>query len=189
MIYTTSAGVDISIKPIHPRTLDDISLLWAETEKIRPPTYTVQIADGEDSEELEHDPTTLETDEDKEMWAAYVEKLNAAIVAHNEASINTIVTFGIDMNPPDDGWETDFEFCGISVPEGANERKVFYMQRVILTDPLDEQLIVRRIQLISRLSGEALDRADALFRDSMEAGVGLDSAEEPDDAAGEVAAQ
>jgi len=188
-IFTTSAGIEVPIKTIHARTLDDLALQWEEVEGIKPPTYTVQIADGEDKEELEHDETTIQTDEEKADWAAYVERLNTAIGDFNEYSLRVIVTFGIDMEPPGDGWEDDFEFCGISVPTEDRERKVFYFRRAILTAPLDEQLITRRINLVSRLSGEALERADALFRGAVEGGVGLDSAEEPDSEAGPVETQ
>lgn len=187
-IYTTSAGIDIPIKPIQARTLDDLALQWDEVLQIKPPTYTVPVADGEESEELEHDETTLQTDEEKEAWAAYQERWGAAIQAYNDNTARTLITFGVDLDPPEDGWEEDFEFCGISIPEGTHERKVFYFQRVLLTDPLDEQLITRRINVISRLSGEALERADALFRSAMEGSGGMDTAEGPADTEGEVEA-
>lgn len=90
------------------------------------------------------------------------------------------------MDPPDEGWENDFEFCGIPIPEQAAERKVFYCQRVLLTDPVDEQQIVRQIQNISRLSGEALDRADALFRNPVSDERGMDITGETDNQSGEM---
>ena len=176
-VYTTAAGIEVPIKPISTRTLDTLALKWHEVENIKPPTYTVKIADGDESEEIEHDLTTLETDDAKQAWADYQERLGTAIQEYNDQTSRTLITFGIDMDPPDDGWETDFEFCGIPIPEGP-DRKVFYFQRVLLTDPVDEQLITRKINLMSRLSGEALDRADALFRGAMEAGGGMDSTEQ-----------
>jgi len=188
-VYTTSAGIEIAIKPISTRTLDDLALQYAEIEKVRPPTYTVKILDGDATEEIEHDETTLNTDEDRAAWTDYVTRLNAAVVAFNEFSAKTIITFGIDGEPAENGWEKDFEFCGISVPKGAAERKVFYYQRVVLTDPLDEQLITRQINLISRLSGEALERADALFRGAVETNGGVDSAEQATGKAGPVETQ
>ena len=186
-VYTTAAGVDIPIKPVSTRTLDTLALKWHEVEQIKPPTYTVQIADGEESEELEHDPTTLETDEDKAEWADYQERLGTAIQEYNDQTNRTLITFGIDMDPPEDGWEADFEFCGIPIPEG-HERKVFYFQRVLLTDPVDEQLITRRINFISRYSGEELERVDALFRGAVEGSGDVDEPEGLDDPEGEVEA-
>ena len=186
-IYTTAAGVDIPLKPISTRTLDNLALAWHEVETITPPTYTVSIAGGEESEELDHDETTLDTDEDKAAWADYQERLGTAIQEYNEQTAKTLITFGIDMDPPDDGWQADFEFCGIPVPEGL-ERKVFYFQRVLLTDPVDEQLITRRINFISRLSGEALERVDALFRGTVEDGGDVDEPEGSADPEGTVEA-
>jgi len=187
-IFTTATGVEIPLKPISVRTLDDLTLGWEKVLAIKPPKYTVEIVGGE-TQEMEHDESTLNTDEDRAAWAAYIAELNAAIVKHNEASIKVLVTFGIELNPPDDGWESDFEFCGIPVPEQAAERKVFYCQRVLLTDPADEQKIVRQIQNISRLSGEALDRADALFRNTVSDERGMDTAGGSADQSGEVATQ
>jgi len=184
-LYTTSSGMQVAIKPIHAKTLDDLSLQWEKVVSIKPPVYAVTLAGGE-TQELEHDSTTLETTEDRQAWDKYVAELNAAIVAHNEASIKTLVTFGIDTDPPKSGWQKDFEFCGLEIPKDPAERKVFYFQRVVLTDPVDEQLIVRKINLISRLSGEALERADALFRGAMEGSGGLDTAAGTADQSGEV---
>jgi len=186
-LYTTSSGQQIPLRPIHVKTLDEISLRWAEVEKIAPPTYTVEVVGG-GTEEIAHDPTTLQTDEDKQAWRDYQVELAEAIEQHNEDSVRVLVTFGVDMEPPDDEWEKSFEFCGISVPTEPAERKVFYFQRVVLTDPIDEQLLVRKIQLISRLSGEELERVDALFRRAVEGGGGVDTAEQAAGDAGQVAA-
>jgi len=45
----------------------------------------------------------------------------------------------------------------------------------LLADPADSSSLVQRLYLISQLTGEALERADALFRGAMENGVELDA--------------
>jgi len=166
--FTTRAGREIPLRPIATKTLDDLQLLIRAVEDIRPPTYTVKILGGDDTEEIEHDLTTLETDEDRAAWAEYISRVEEGAELCNEQVTRTYIVFGIDMEPPEDGWHKTFEFCGIPVPEESMERKVFYFERVMLADPEDQADFVRRVYLISQLSGEALDRADALFRGAVE---------------------
>jgi hypothetical protein len=187
-LFTTAQGIQIPIKPIHGKILDDLALQWSEIENMEPPTYTVTLAGG-DTQEVPHDPTTLQTKEDHEAWNAYQTRLDQAIVEYNEAATKLHITLGIDEEPPDSGWEEDFAFCGVSVPETPRERKVFYYEQVALADPVDMRLFVQKIFIISRLSGEALDRADALFRHTIQRQRGMDSAEGPADQSGEVATQ
>lgn len=173
--FVTSTGREIPLRPIASETLDDLRLMIQKAEEIRPPTYTVQILDGEGTEEVEHDLTTLKTDEDRAAWDEYQQRLEKASGECNKKVTRTYLTFGIDTDPPDDGWEEDFEFCGISIPEKAAERKVFYFERVALSDPADQMLFVQQVYLISELSVEALERADATFQRGVEGGGELDS--------------
>ena len=173
-LFVTRSGREIPLRPIATKTLDDLQILIQQVENIRPPTYTVKILD-EDIEEIEHDLTTLKTAEDRIAWEAYEQRVATASAEVNRKVTNAYIVFGVVMEPPDDGWEEDFEFCGIPVPVGATERKVFYVERVLLADPADQRDFVQRVYLISQLTGEALERADALFRGAVEDGKGLDS--------------
>ena len=186
-LFVTRSGREIPLRPIAVETLDDLQVMVKRVEEIRPPTYTVKIL-GRDEEEIEHDPTTLKTAEDRIAWDAYLERVEQASEECNRKVTRTYLIFGIDMDPPDDGWEEDFEFCGIPVPTGANERKVFYFERVLLSDPVDQQAFVQRVYLISQLSGEALARADAIFQRGMANGWGLDTAGEINGQTGPLAA-
>ena len=186
-LYVTRSGQEIPLRPIATETLDDLQLMVRRVEDIRPPTYTIKVL-GEDAEEAEHDPTTLKTDEDKAAWAEYINRVEEASGKCNLAVTRTYLTFGIDMDPPDDGWEDDFEFCGIPIPEKPGERKVFYFERVALSDPLDQQAFVQQVYLISQLSGEALDRADAIFQRGMAGWSDMDTTGEVEGEEGEVAA-
>jgi len=174
-LFVTRVGREIPLRPIATETLDDLQLMVRRVEDIRPPTYTVKIL-GEDAEEAEHDPTTLKTDEDRAAWDEYIGRIEEASAECNLAVTRTYLTFGIDTDPPGDGWQDDFEFCGIPIPEKPNELKVFYFERVVLADPLDQQAFVQRVYLISQLSGEALDRADAIFQRGVEGWGNMDTA-------------
>ena len=174
-VFVTRSGREIALQPIATKTLDDLQLLIQEAENIRPPTYSVSLAGGIAEEEVEHDLTTLKTSADHAAWTAYEKRQSDASENVNKRVTRSYIIFGINENVPDNEWEQDFEFCGITVPTGAMERKVFYFERIVLADPADQRDFVQRVYLISQLSGEALERADALFRRAMENGDGLDA--------------
>jgi len=132
-----------------------------------PPTYEVVNVAG-DTEVHLHDETTLETDEDKAKWAAYLKARDEAEVRLRENMTRTILAKGLIVEmPKDDEWVKDQEWCGVNVPTEPRERRLHYILTEVIGRPDDLSDIMIGIGRISGVNEEALATAEDSFRSAM----------------------
>jgi hypothetical protein len=177
--FTTTAGVKIPIQPI---SLLDLQLAQnaveeqfrEEGEPIDPPTYEVYLELEEKSEYHPHTEVTIKdaTDEEKEAWQAYLDAVNKM---QGEVESRTALVFleGIIFDlPEDESWiKRRKRLFNEDVPEDEDERKLHYINNVLLKTPADKSDLMLEIQRLSMTGAdeEAIEAFVTLFRRQMEA--------------------
>lgn len=156
-IFTTTAGVEV---PYQPVSFADLELAKSAVEQefrdagkpIDPPTYEVKL---ELEGTSEHHPHTIRTiqdasDEDKAKWDAHQEAL---IELGDEIQKRTSLIFaeGILYDlPEDDSWIARRKrLFNEDVPEDPEERRVHYINNVLLKTPADKEGLMEKIYEIS----------------------------------------
>jgi hypothetical protein len=190
LVFYTSAGLEVEFEPVSPIVLEEseAGLLSEYKERGEPidiPTYTVETAGG-GSQVFEHDEKSLQTDEDKAKWKAYVDANQRLLAEQSQLRLEIVLSSLKIQLPEDNTWERKFKKWHVKVPEDPDEKLMFYIQREILKTP--EDLFTAMTQVISTsmkgtVSEEAIEAASKSFRDSIqkalvEAGLepGTDSA-------------
>lgn len=162
-IFVTAAGVELKVKAINRFKVDAI---FGRLNKVRPPTYEVEIAGG-GKEVLEHTEQTIQTDEERAAWDTYIKELARVQAEVNHAFVNLIMLDGIDFEIPA-GWEDQQKFLGIEVPANPFERKVHYIFTELMTDDQDFPNLCTAILQLGRTNMEAAADVAKGFRAGME---------------------
>jgi len=165
--YTTERGIKIGIMPI-PLLLDKIREAHGGPAV---PTYTEKTAGGDQEVELdadmmdaakEHNPEWYE--EHEEAWAAYLEERAVSDKALNDRIWNAVQLKSVRVDMPKDGsWAEEQAFLGLDVPEGAIERRIYYVETEIVGGPIDI-LNIMAMASGGEVSEEVLAQAEDSFR-------------------------
>lgn len=177
--FTTTAGVRIPIQPI---SLLDLQLAQNAVEEqfreggepVDPPTYEVRLELEGTSEYHPHTKVTIEdaTDEEKEAWQKHLETIDRM---QDEVQSRTALIFleGIIFDlPEDDKWiKRRKKLLNEDVPEDEDERKLHYINNVLLKTPADKNNLMLEIQKLSMTGAdeEVIEAFEELFRSQMEA--------------------
>ena len=175
--YVTTRGIEIEALTI-PMMLDDkINSAHPDPE---PPTYEVAALGGV----VEHHPLTeqsAETPEEKALLADWQKRKAEARDARNRGFMRLVMLRGIRFDmPQDDTWIEEHKLLGVTVPEGAVERRLHYIETEVFGSVADYQEITRLVMEESGVSEEAVKQASALFRGNVE----RDTAEQTADSGG-----
>ncbi len=164
--FMTSGGKEIELTLVPPLQAQ-MARDAAEKEAIQlygkatRPTYRTAM-----DEELPHDETTLETDEDRAAWKKYLET-QGKIDAHvGQASMRFFLFYGVNADPDaDTSWEKRQRAFKIEIPEDDIERKIHYIQTELIFSASDIQEITTRLMTMSGVRPEAVEAAVSSFRD------------------------
>jgi len=175
--FETTAGIKIKIPPI---SMLDLQLAQNAAEKkfrargepVDPPTYEVEVLGGE-KEYHPHTETTIldASEEDKATWVKYLETSGWV---QEETQDRTALVFleGILVElPEDNAWaERRKKLFGEEVPEDLDQRKLYYLNNVLLKTPADKSGLMLEIQRLSMTgtNEEAIEAMEELFRRQME---------------------
>ena len=161
--FITSRGIELAFKPIPQMLIDRVQ----RTHKLPdPPTYEVKSVTGV-TETHYHDETTLETDDDRAAWAAYIAARDAELVEANRAFMRLVFLRGVECAMPgDDTWEREQALMGIDVPIDAIEKRLHYLETEVVATVQDADVIVRGVLEASGVPQEALAQAEDTFRHS-----------------------
>lgn len=176
--FTTTAGVRIPIQPI---SLLDLQLAQNAVEEqfreggepVDPPMYEVRLELEDTSEYHPHTKVTIKdaTNEEKEAWQKYLETVSKM---QDETEQRTALVFleGIIVDlPEDDKWiKRRKKLFNEDVPEDEDERKLHYIDKVLLKTPADKDDLTVEIHKLSMTgaSEEAIAAWEELFRGEME---------------------
>lgn len=164
--YTTSNGVVVEIKSVPPYLLDQ---LFQQINYPIKPTYSTVTAGGE-KEVFEHDETTLETPEDKAIWAKYQAEQAAAELQENELMMNVMLLKGINVDTENGhyhDWLEEQAFLGIKLPESKPALKVQYIKTEVLANPEDIAQLMTLIMAQSGVSEEVVKSATDSFQSAV----------------------
>jgi hypothetical protein len=157
---TTSRGVTVTCLPIQS-LLDKLNAQYKPPE---PPSYEVKTATGA-VERHAHDATTLETDEDRAAWQAYLQARADAQTAQSLALTRLVLLRGISVDmPTDEQWVKEQEWLGLQVPDDPFERKLHYIETEVIAGVADIEAIMLGVMRESGVPEELLAQMDATFR-------------------------
>lgn len=93
----------------------------------KPPTYTTKTISGRIQKHTMDEQAAIETPGGKELWAKYQTELGESQNDSFNILAKVSLTLGVEYTPPDDGWEDEFEFYGIPLPDNVEQRKALYL--------------------------------------------------------------
>lgn len=179
--FITTAGIEIPIKPI---SLLDLQLAQNVVRKefedrgepIDPPTYKEIILEDTPEQSINEVPYTKALikdapEEDKAKWDAYVEAMGRLQEVTLERT-GLVFLEGIEYElPADDSWiRRRKKLFNEDVPEDEDEKLLYYINKIVLKTPADQQGLTEEIFKISMTGAdeEAISAMEALFRSEME---------------------
>lgn len=177
---TTSRGLEIEILGV-PIALSQKIIAGYERKnpEPQPPTYDVEIKLGNpENPEIEthsHDETTLETEEDKEAWAKYLQDHADWRFGQETVIAELLIHRGLRFDVPEDGqWIKDqielADVLGIDkpeIPEGKLELRRYYLESEGISSNIEYRSILAMVQgqTFKGLDLEAMQVVqDRLFR-------------------------
>lgn len=166
-LFTTSSGKQVKLSlfpPLQAQMVEEAARKEAIKlygEAVRPTYHT------EADEDLPHDESTLETDEDKAKWLAYQDLLTKHQTHVGNKMMRFVLYYGVDEKPDDEAeWQERQRYFGIEIPDDPIGRKIHYIQSELIYSAADVQEIMRRIMVLSGVRAEVIDAAAATFPDS-----------------------
>ena len=158
--FTSSTGRTVKLQAVSPFLIDQVKASVAMPE---PPTYTVTTATG-GTETWPHDETTLATDDDKKAWAAYKLAVKNAQAIQNDRVARLILSRGVQVDIPNDGWREFQTELGVKVPESPIDLKVHFITTEVIGTPEDLGEIVAQVMGMSTMNERAVGVARDSFR-------------------------
>lgn len=176
--YTASSGLEViltGLPPLVPQRID------SSIEHPEKPTYKVETASG-DIEVFEHDETTLESDEDKEAWADYLQAESNSETELTEKLLYAVLLECVELENYDTafaGWKHKQKLMGISIAEGEEgddesqaeaelENKFYFMQTEVFHEQDDIGEILTIVMSLTGVSVEDLAEARDSFPGEVE---------------------
>jgi hypothetical protein len=161
--YVTANGHEIKILAVPPFLLDKV---MGQVRYPAVPTYEAVTASGE-KEIHPHDETTLNTPEEKKLWAKYEADLEAAKLHENEMLMNAMFLKGIDVDMDSErfqDWVEEQKYLGIELAQSKPALKVQYISTEILANMSDLSAIMGLIMKQSGVAAEVVDQAIGSFQ-------------------------
>lgn len=93
----------------------------------KPPEYTTKTVTGRIQKHVMDEQAALETPGGKELWAKYQEEMGNAQNDSFNVLAKVALTLGVDFTIPDPGWEEEFEFYGIPIPNNVEQQKALWL--------------------------------------------------------------
>lgn len=162
---TLRNGKTIQVAAVSPLLLQRIEEAYKkEHPKPIKPTYEAKTA-GDGTEIIEHDETTLQTDEERNAWAKWKQDDQVWQSGLNLRFLRAFVLKGVHFEQVNfEEWEEEQAFLGLTVPDSAPERKIHYFETEFISHKSDVQAVTFAIMRKSGMDEEGLSTVDKLFR-------------------------
>lgn len=159
-VFTSSTGRKITLQGVSPFLVDKVR---ASVVYPKPPTYAAATATGE-VEVYPHDESTLVTDEDRAAWLAYQADLIKAQAESNDKVARLILTRGVSLTIPEDGWREEQEALGVAIPDKPVELKLHFIMTEVIGSAGDLGEIIAQVLGLSTTDERAVEAARSSFR-------------------------
>jgi len=163
-IHETRKGVAVRLCLFSPVLQDKVrqSVQFPEV-----PIYIAKTAGG-GKEEHPYTADMVETDDEKAMWAEYqAARLAANLLLYDRLGRLALIR-GTEIDIPDDGWDTEQESLGITVPTDPTERKIHYIETEAVESNQDYSELILAILAYQGIQQEDRAAAAASFPDQVE---------------------
>jgi len=182
----TTEGIEVIVKPVSAQLFEQIGLNIEKKyrergEPITPPTYEVSTIAGTVETHV-HDESSLQTEEDKEKWAAYQDALARMSKEKSDLSTRFLLLNGVQFELPDnDTWIKRQESFGFVVPDDPTDRLLHYMMTELFKTVADVTNVTIKIVSLTYdgIDPELLRAAEESFRGSLSGKRVKDTVEEP----------
>ena len=167
--FITNSGFTIRLKAVSPMLIQKVGAILHDPT---PPVYKIKSLTGEEIK-FEHDESTIADPSTSEVerlqWKEYQKKLREMDAQRRLKLMDVMFARGIVFDVPDDGWEEEHVFLGLTVPTNPIEKKVHYLQTEVLTSAADIQEVVSRLMQMTRgLSDQEVEEVRATFQRSLQ---------------------
>lgn len=161
--HTTSRGVHMQLVGLPQLLLDNIR---NSVPKPSVPTYTVHVDETNADIVLPYDEKSVQTEQEKAMWADYQAKLAAAEKIVNDRLTDATLLKGVIVElPEDDNWIKEQQFLGATVPvDNPMKLYIHYIRTEAISGDADLRAITLKILEATGVGEEALDEVRKSFR-------------------------
>jgi uncharacterized protein YrzB (UPF0473 family) len=155
--FITSDGREVPLRAVGKRY---VQMVMDKYEVPAVPTYEAKTVAGEveiHPHVVKYDSegnlvgTTLQTEEEWQMWREYQAARSKAISGRMENAIRFLMCQCIAEDPPPvEEWQVDFAAWGLEPPDtsDAQEYKIFWIENELLPDPDDLARLVSRLYVL-----------------------------------------
>ena len=180
--FVTSRGIAVRFQGI-AMMLDK---LRASFQFPKPPTYEVKVAATGVTEIHEHDEKTIETDEEKALWAQYIKNSEDAQTRYNLALTRTVLLRGLQVEmPSDESWIKQQELIGLDVPKEETAKRLHWLETEVIGGVQDMEAIMLGVMKASGVPEELLASIADSFRGQVGKSNGTEVARPDDSVHGE----
>lgn len=186
-VFTNSVGDQFTMLPLNPLEQEvireQIESEWKDAGRSLPeaPVYEATNAAGETVKIKLSGEKDADTPELKAAWQEYVQ---ASKEFNNQFSESFLIScfLNIDANPDDySAWSKRMKFKKISIPEDEIEKLILFCKTWVIRTTEDiAGLITAATRTIANVSEEAMQAAEAKFRDRMAEALAEASAKIPE---------
>lgn len=170
-VYTTTRGVEVvltGMPPLLPQQISD-SVKMPEI-----PTYEVETSSGT-KEIWEHDETTIQTEEDKEIWNAYLEEKEAAETLITERLLKAILLESVSIPNLDkhlEAWKSRQRLIGIELSENPEELLLNFKETEVFREVPDVEFVMSKVLELTGVPREEISSMKDSFPDTVDAESG-----------------
>lgn len=164
--YTNTKGIKVILTAIPPFILTSIA---KEIPPISRPMYKTKTVAG-DELEFYHDETTLTTEDEKKMWATYIDRKEERDSEVNQRVNDAAVAFGMDLEDWSgmDSWLSKRKLIGFKVPEDEEGCKFLYKKEWVLNSYVDVENVIKAIMDLTGPTEEEIAEMKDSFPSELE---------------------
>jgi len=164
--YTTAKNRQVKFIGVNPTLIDKLQNAGTMPEV---PYREVGVPELNDMQKEFLSADDLQTDEEKEQWAEYVQKRNSLTEKRSANVAKAILFHGVDIDDSDiDIWKQEQEeIWGLEVPNNRIDLKVDYINSEIIGNADDIANIMAGVMQKSGVPKEALEEMRATFRGTL----------------------
>lgn len=164
------AGLTIWLKELSPDFYTKMQKVYGTVKIPKPPKYEARTASGRVEEHYMDELAAQQTPGGEAKWLAYQQDLQEARAAQNDRVTMAMFYYAVDFELPDDGWETEHHFLGLTVPLDEQQKRAHFL--TVELDPVDIAGLMAKTMRKVGINEELVKEAEDSFRGAIRNGPG-----------------